>query len=78
MPQRTLYQYFHFPAKPPLQGLSFLDLPHFVRHRIYVLAGLVRLCPIDMNQEGQGRLNPRERTENFDGSWGYRSDPSNS
>lgn len=31
---------------------SFLSLPYAVRHRIYVLAGLVRFCPINMNQEG--------------------------
>lgn len=33
-------------------ALSFLSLPYAVRHRIYILAGLVRFCPINMNQEG--------------------------
>ena len=31
---------------------SFLDLPYQIRHRIYLLVGLVRFCPIDLNQEG--------------------------
>lgn len=35
---------------------SFLSLPYAARHRIYVLAGLVRFCPIHMNKEG-----PRSR-----------------
>ncbi|KAK8073408.1 hypothetical protein PG994_004307 [Apiospora phragmitis] len=37
---------------PPPCALSFLDLPYHVRRRIYLLAGLVRFCPINLNQEG--------------------------
>ena len=32
--------------------LCFLDLPIKVRQRIYILAGLVRVCPINLNNEG--------------------------
>jgi hypothetical protein len=62
MPQRTLHGYFHFPTQPPssIRGPSFLDLPYDVRHRVYVLAGLVRTCPIDLNREGEARDNADE------------------
>ncbi|KAI0382528.1 hypothetical protein F5Y04DRAFT_252861 [Hypomontagnella monticulosa] len=40
------------PSLPPSCTLSFLDLPYQIRCRIYFLAGLVRFCPIDFNQEG--------------------------
>jgi hypothetical protein len=40
------------PPSSPSRALSFLDLPYKVRHYIYLLAGLVRYCPINMNQEG--------------------------
>jgi hypothetical protein len=62
MPQRTLQAYFQFPARPPpsVNGPSFLDLPYSVRHRVYVLAWLVRSCPIDLNREGERKLNPDE------------------
>ena len=67
MPQRTLYQYFVLTGKPrpPVTGLSFLDLPYDVRRRIYVLAGLIRLCPIDMNREGQRTDKYREDGSSF-------------
>lgn len=62
MPQRTLHAYFGFPARhpPSINGLSFLDLTYEIRHRVYVLAGLVRICPIDLNQEGEGKANADE------------------
>ncbi|KAI1395556.1 hypothetical protein F4819DRAFT_478169 [Hypoxylon fuscum] len=31
---------------------SFLDLPYQIRYCIYLLVGLVRVCPINFNQEG--------------------------
>jgi hypothetical protein len=62
MPQRTLHGYFQFPAQPPssISGPSFLNLPHDIRHRVYVLAGLVRSCPIDLNREGEVKPDPDE------------------
>jgi hypothetical protein len=33
----------------------FLDLPRSIRRRIYILAGLVRVCPISFNTEGQDK-----------------------
>lgn len=30
---------------------SFLDLPYNVRRRVYIMAGLVRVCPVNMNTE---------------------------
>lgn len=59
MPQRTLHGYFHFPAQLPssIRGPSFFDLPYDIRHRVYVLAGLVRSCPIDLNREGERKTN---------------------
>lgn len=50
---------FYWRRNPPAAQrtcTSFLSLPFSVRRRIYVLAGLVRVCPINMNQEG-----PRSR-----------------
>lgn len=35
--------------------IPFLTLPFAVRHRIYVLTGLLRFCPIDLNHQGRGR-----------------------
>ncbi|KAI1245461.1 hypothetical protein MGN70_012351 [Eutypa lata] len=59
MPQRKLdYYYLRRRASPPGQssssscGASFLDLPYQIRYRIYLLSGLVRFCPINLNQEG--------------------------
>lgn len=54
MVQRKINFYF---SQPPRQeelcgSSSFLYLPYEIRRRIYVLAGLVRFCPINMNQEG--------------------------
>lgn len=40
------------PPSSPSYALSFLDLPYQVRRYIYLLAGLVRYCPININQEG--------------------------
>ena len=34
---------------------TFLSLPLTLRRRIYSLTGLVRVCPIDLNREGQGK-----------------------
>ncbi|MCJ1388478.1 hypothetical protein MMC18_001325 [Xylographa bjoerkii] len=48
MPQMVGYPV----AKP---GLCFLDLPYKVRRRIYILARLVRVCPINLNNEGADR-----------------------
>ena len=48
---------YYFPqrlVKPKASSSSFIDLPYLVRHRIYVLAGLMRFCPINLNQEGPG------------------------
>ncbi|KAI0514614.1 hypothetical protein F5B22DRAFT_610166 [Xylaria bambusicola] len=62
MVQRKLDYYFQRRSiEPKISSsssctLSFLDFPYHVRHRIYVLAGLVRFCPINLNQEG-----PRSR-----------------
>lgn len=59
MVQRKIDYYFRRPPRPRQEVLaqcassaSFLHLPYNIRHRIYVLAGLVRFCPINMNQEG--------------------------
>lgn len=55
MVQRKLDYYWQRPAqpKPSLSCTSsFLDLPHQIRRRIYLLVGLVRFCPINLNQEG--------------------------
>jgi hypothetical protein len=41
MGQRSLHEYFSFKANSPPPGLSFLNLPYNVRHRIYDLAGLL-------------------------------------
>ncbi|KAI8633575.1 hypothetical protein F5Y19DRAFT_461934 [Xylariaceae sp. FL1651] len=61
MIQRKLDYYFLRRSTEPksLCAFSFLDLPYHVRHRIYVLAGLVRFCPVSLNQEG-----PRSRIFN--------------
>lgn len=43
------------PDTPPAtvsSNISFLDLPYSIRHDIYILVGLVRYCPINLNQEG--------------------------
>jgi hypothetical protein len=54
MPQRKLDHYLQRPQQPRISssGVSFLDLPGKVRRRIYLLAELVRFCPINFNQEG--------------------------
>lgn len=42
----------YFPATyipPPPKDATFLDLPYHVRRQIYLYAGLVRKCPIDLN-----------------------------
>lgn len=31
--------------------ISFLDFPYDVRRRVYIMAGLVRVCPVNMNTE---------------------------
>lgn len=53
MKQVTLHHYFESTYKPPIptSRLSFLDLPYDVRHRVYVLANLVRYCAIDLNSD---------------------------
>ncbi|KAI1735799.1 hypothetical protein F4680DRAFT_297979 [Xylaria scruposa] len=62
MVQRKLDYYFLRRSTEPKASssssctLSFLDFPYHIRHRIYVLAGLVRFCPVNLNQEG-----PRSR-----------------
>lgn len=53
MLQRRIDWYFPRQSLPsPPSGTSFLDLPYPLRRRIYLLAGLVRFCPINFNQEG--------------------------
>lgn len=52
MPQRRIYQYFPQSRPSYPSGASFLDLPYPLRRRVYLLAGLVRFCPINLNQEG--------------------------
>ena len=49
MKQQSLHKYFSFKTKPPPPGLSFLNPPHHVKHRIYDLAGFLRSCPINLN-----------------------------
>lgn len=56
MVQRRLDFYWRRPFISTRTGVSFLSLPYSIRHRIYILAGLVRLCPVNLNQEG-----PRSR-----------------
>ena len=53
MKQVSLHNYFESTHKPqlPTSKLSFLDLPYNVRHRVYVLVGLVRSCSIDLNSD---------------------------
>lgn len=53
MPQRRLETYFSVPLQRRTEGTkSFLDLPYAIRRQIYILVGLVRFCPIDLNREG--------------------------
>ncbi|KAI1169444.1 hypothetical protein F4777DRAFT_592722 [Nemania sp. FL0916] len=56
MVQRILDRYFLRRSIEPRTSssctLSFLHLPYYIRRRIYVLSGLVRFCPINLNQEG--------------------------
>ena len=60
MSQHLLSRYSPSSSKPfPLSGTSFLDLPVNVRRRVYILAGLVRFCPIDLNLEGANRRDYR-------------------
>ena len=35
--------------------LCFLDLPYGIRRRIYIFSGLVRVCPINLNNEGRDK-----------------------
>lgn len=53
MKQVTLHHYFESTHKPRISTsrLSFLDLPYDVRYYVYVLAGLVRDCSIDLNSD---------------------------
>ena len=56
MPQTLLHRYFSSSSESfQPSGTSFLDLPVNIRRRIYILAGLVRFCPIDLNLEGCNR-----------------------
>ena len=59
MPQRTLHSYVHFPTQPSpsVKSASFLDLLYAIRHRVYFLTQHVRVCSIDLNQEGEGEAN---------------------
>ena len=54
MGQRRIDDYFT-PSQPrharPRSGRTFLDLPAEIRRRIYLLAGLVRVCLINLNFE---------------------------
>lgn len=72
MPQRTLHSYFHFPARPPplIISPSLLDLPFSIRRHIYVLSGLVRICPIDLNQEGARKVNADQKPSVFGNTQG--------
>jgi hypothetical protein len=38
------------------EKISFLSLPVSVRRYIYILAGLARSCPIDLNHEGPRKV----------------------
>ncbi|KAK9795797.1 hypothetical protein SCARD494_04768 [Seiridium cardinale] len=55
MVQRKLDYYLQRSTQPepslPCTS-SFLDLPYQIRRRIYLLVGLVRVCPVNLNQEG--------------------------
>ena len=63
MSQQLLSHYSPSSSKPfPLSGTSFLDLPANVRRRVYILAGLVRFCPIDLNLEGANRRDYRNES----------------
>ena len=64
MVQRKLDYYFQHSAQPKNSSESFLpsypspcvipflDLPYQIRRRVYILLGLVRFCPVNLNQEG--------------------------
>ncbi|CAK7213027.1 hypothetical protein SBRCBS47491_001663 [Sporothrix bragantina] len=54
MVQRKIDFYLGRPPQRPIKqdSISFLHLPYNIRRRIYILAGLVRFCPINLNQEG--------------------------
>lgn len=62
MAQRRLEAYFSVPLQRRAEGTkSFLDLPYTIRRQVYILAGLVRFCPIDLNREGlREQLDPRD------------------
>ncbi|KAK2743871.1 hypothetical protein FQN55_007091 [Onygenales sp. PD_40] len=50
MLQTTLAEYFSLPPrKPPRTGVGIFDLPYHVRKRIYIFAGVVRRCPMNLN-----------------------------
>jgi hypothetical protein len=74
MRQQTLHGYFPTTYKPakPSSKLSLLDLPYDIRHRIYVLAGLVRFCPIDLNLEYTNPALAQQEHEYWQNSWEYR------
>lgn len=71
MTQRKLdYYYLPHSTSPEKQsscGISFLDLPYQIRHRIYLLSGLVRFCPINLNQEGPRARAHRHLNHNSNG-----------
>ena len=49
----------------------FLDLSYLVRHHIYVLAGLVRFCPINLNNEGADNTEFLQECEDWcSDNWG--------
>ncbi|QRD90735.1 hypothetical protein F9C07_2159526 [Aspergillus flavus] len=54
MPQRRIDAYFSYASipdtSPTSSGTSFLDLPYPLRRYIYILSGLVRFCPINLNR----------------------------
>ncbi|KAK8118184.1 uncharacterized protein PG998_006465 [Apiospora kogelbergensis] len=71
MVQRRIDHYLQRPegaAGPTPGAASFLHLPYQYRYRIYILAGLVRFCPINLNQEGLRACHYRDK-DNIDGDY---------
>ncbi|GAB0136165.1 hypothetical protein EsDP_00004477 [Epichloe bromicola] len=73
MVQRKLDYYLQRTVEPgrsssspsPSASSSFLHLPYRIRYRIYLLVGLVRFCPINLNQEAPRAYHHRNKKDEF-------------
>lgn len=51
--------------------LSFLGLPSDIRLKIYIFAGLIRVCPINLNHEGSRRTYREDCRKFYEQSLGW-------